>query len=163
MQLVPITDMSPPLWYEVWNAVFDPQMGDHIGADPRIVAMKPSLEVFYQNFMNAVASGNFMAWAIVKDGRYRGHVTLEKSAGEWEIGTVLVDPKDWNSGMGVRATLGGLKWAFEENGAEWVIAFTQGKDPKIPQYLHRGGFRPFMHFHVMDRATWDARWRARRT
>lgn len=163
MKFVPLDEMTPAQWHSAWGVMFDQFLGDHMGVDPALLAQKPTLEQFYDNIMAAHADHRFEAWAIVEGDTYKGHTTLDRQVGEWEIGTVLADPADWNSGTGVRATLHALKWAFEEDGAEWVVAFTQGKDPNVTRILHRGGFRPLMHFHVMDRETWDARWRARRT
>jgi len=161
MKLVHLTEMTPPQWYDAWNTMFDPSLGDYMGVDPELIAAKPTLEGFYKNLLDAHAAGRFQGWGIIKDGVYKGHVTLDKQVGEWECGVVLADPADWNRGMAIRASLHACKWAFEEDGAEWVVAFTQGKDPTIVDILHRGGFRPFINFHVMDKPTWDARWRAR--
>lgn len=161
MKLVPLDEMTPPMWFAAWNAMYDDFLGDHMGVDPALLAQKPSLEAFYENIMTAHQAGQFEAWAIVKGGVYKGHTLLDKRVGEWEIATVLVDPDDWGSGTGVRATLHALKWAFETDEAEWVVAFTQGKDPRVVEILHRGGFRPLMNFHVLDSGTWNARWRAR--
>ena len=163
MKLVHLTEMTPPQWYQVWNAMYDPVLGAHTGVDPVLLAAKPSLEGFYENVMKGHQAGVFEAWAIIKDGAYRGHTVLDKRVGEWELGTILIDPNDWSRGAGVRASLHAAKWAFEEAEAEWLLAFTQGKDPRVQEMLHRSGFRPLLHFHVMDRATWDARWRARRS
>jgi RimJ/RimL family protein N-acetyltransferase len=162
MKFVPLDEMTPPLWYHAWNAMFDQDLGDHMGVNPEIIASKPPLEVFYQRVMDSHAEGRFMAWAIVVGDEFKGYTLFDKTFGEWEIGTVLIDPKDWGSGLGARATLKALRWAFEEQDIEWVVAFTQGKDPKVAELLHRGGFRPFLHFHVLDKPTWHARWRARR-
>ena len=162
MKLVPLSEMTPPMWYTAWNAMYDGFLGDHMGVDPVLLAQKPTLEQFYDNIMNAHQAGTFEAWAIMKGGEYKGHTLLDKRVGEWEVATVLIDPTDWGSGTGVRATLHALKHAFEVLKAEWVVAFTQGKDARVVENLHRGGFRPFMNFHVLDSGTWNARWRARR-
>jgi RimJ/RimL family protein N-acetyltransferase len=162
LKLIPLDEMTPDLWYDAWTTMYDPGLADHMGVDPNLVRVPPTLKEFYQNIMDAHRAGRFMGWAITAGGVFKGHAILDKQLGEWEIGTVLVDPADWNSGLGARATLRACQWAFEEDGAEWVIAFTQGRDPKVPELLHRAGFRPFMHFHVASKDTWDARWRARR-
>lgn len=162
MTFVPLKEMTPPQWFRAWQSMYDPAMGEHMGVDPALIAARPTLEQFYENIMRAHESGRFQAWAIEKGGEFKGYTLLDKTVGEWEVSGVLVDPRDWGSGIGARATLHALKWAFEEDSAPWVVAFTQGKDPRVPEMLHRGGFRPLMNFHVMDAETWDARWRARR-
>jgi RimJ/RimL family protein N-acetyltransferase len=162
MRFVPLEEMTPEHWYQAWSTMYDPKTADHVGVNPEITAARPPLETFYVNIMNAHRTGIFRAWAILKDSEFKGYTLLDKSAvGEWEVVTVLPNPADWGSGIGARATIHAVKWAFETDDANWVIAFTQGKDPKIPKILHRAGFRPFANFHVMDKETWDARWRAR--
>lgn len=162
MKFVHLDDLTPPLWFHAWQTMFDPALGDHMGVDAALIAAKPSLEQFYENIMRAHEAGRFEAWAITKGGSFKGYVLLDRQVGEWEISTVLTDPADWGSGLGARATIHACKYAFEQLGAEWVVAFTQGKDPKVPELLHRGGFKPLMNFHVLARETWEARWRARR-
>lgn len=163
MRFVPLDEMTPEHWYLAWSTMYDPKTAEHVGVNPAITAAKPPLEAFYTNIMAAFKSGSFRAWAILKGDDFKGYTLLDKSVlGEWEIVTVLPNPSDWRTTIGIRATQHALKWAFEEDGAGWVIAFTQGKDPSLTAQLHRGGFRPFAHFHILDRETWDARWRARR-
>lgn len=161
MKLIHLADMTPELWFEAWEVMYSPYLGDHMGVDPNLTASRPSLSDFYRNIMAAHEAGRFEAWAIVTEDGFKGYTLLDKSVGEWEVGSVLADPSDWNSGIGVRATLHALKWAFEEDESEWVVAFTQGKDPNVPRILRRGGFRPLFNYHVMDRDTWNARWAGR--
>jgi len=162
MKLVPLDEMTPEQWYRAWKTMFDPAMAEHVGISPEILAAKPHLEDFYSNIMGAYQQGRYRAWAIIgSGGDFKGYTLLDRTVGEWEITTVLLDPQDWGRGLGARASLRAGRWAFEEDNAEWVVAFTQGKDPTVADQLKRGGFRPLMNFLVMDRATWNARWRAR--
>ena len=162
MKLVPLDEMTPEQWYRAWSTMFNPQVAEHVGVNPAIIAARPSLEDFYQNVMAVHRAGTFEAWAILRGEEFRGYTLLDKSAvGEWEIVTVLTDPADWGSGLGARATIKAVKWAFEVADSEWVVAFTQGRDPRVHENLVRGGFRPFANLLVLDRQTWDARWRAR--
>ena len=133
-----------------------------MGGDPAALPPKPPLLQFYSTIMDAVEAGQFMAWGIISpDDKYVGHTILDKSTGEWEMGTVLVDESLWGSGIGVRAALTALKWAFEEDDAEWVISFVNSKDPRVERIVQKGGFRKLLHFWVMDKPTWDAKWRSR--
>ena len=157
MKLVPITEMTPDLWYYAWNAMFDPALGDVVGTDPALIAAKPPLEDFYRNITKAHEEGRLQAWAIVKDDKFRGYTLLDRTIGEWENGTVLVDPKDWSSGMGVVAAYHAFHWAFDQEGAEWVITFTQGKDPHVRNIHEKIGFRRLMNFWVLDKGTWQER------
>lgn len=161
MNFIPVQDFDDRLWYEAYLTVYNKDLAFHMGVDPSLIANPPSLVQFYENINSKVEDGKAMAWAITRKDEYQGHVILDKSTGEWEIGTVLKDEKAWGSGMGVKATLHGLKWIFEEADAEWAIAWTRGRDPKVPDMLKRGGFRPFMDFLVMDKPTWNERWHGR--
>jgi RimJ/RimL family protein N-acetyltransferase len=158
VKFVPITELSDKHWYQAYLTMFNPKLARHMGVDPLLIANPPSLVQFYQNLMNAHKEGRFMAWGIIREDEYLGHTLLDKTCGEWEIGTVLKDEKLWGSGLGVRATLRALKWAFEEQDIEWVVAFTQGRDPKVPDLLRRGGFRPLFNYHVMHRDVWKQKW-----
>ena len=161
MKLVHLKDMTPDLWYHAWNAMFDPFLGDHMGVNPQLIAAKPSIEDFYRNVLAAHEAERLEAWAIVRDGKFVGYTTLDKSVGEWENATVLADPKLWGSGMGVYATFHAFHWAFEVDGAEWVVAFTQGKDPRVARMHEKINYRRLMNFWVLDRGTWEADLRAK--
>lgn len=158
MRLVPLSELSDELWEAAWRAMYDPKLGTYVGVAPELLATPPSLVDFYANLMAAHQAGVFDAWAILKDDEFRGHVTLDKSSGEWELGCVLVRPSDWGSGLGVRAALKALKHAFVERGAKQVVAFTQGRDPHVRRILEKGGFLPVYHFWLMTDSTWRQRW-----
>lgn len=161
MNFVPVQDFDDRMWYEAYLTVYNKDLAFHMGVDPSLIANPPSLVEFYENITSKVENGTAMAWGVTRKGEYQGHVILDKSTGEWEIGTVLKNRDAWGSGMGVKATLHGLKWIFEDQGSEWAIAWTRGRDPKVPEMLKRGGFRPFMDFLVMDKPTWNERWHGR--
>lgn len=161
---IPLTDMTDAQWHDAWDTMFNPKLAAHMGVNPDIIANRPTLVQFFQNIMAAYDANKFRAWGIVRDGEYLGHVVLDKSAiGEWEVGTSVRNPENWNSGIGVRATLHALQWAFEEDGAEWVVAYTQGEDLNVPRILKRGGFRRLANLWVMDQRTWQDRWAKRLT
>ena len=163
MKLVPVQDLTDEQWYHAYLTMFDRKLAYHMGVDPALIANPPKLIEFYQNIMGVIEAGKFVGWGIIdKNGEYLGHTILDKTCGEWEVGTVLADEELWSSGVGVRATLHALRHAFTELDTEWVVAFTQGKDPKVKDILLRGGFRPFMHFLVMHRDGWKERWGRRR-
>ena len=161
MKLVPIEQLSDENWAQAHDTMYDPDLAAHMGSDPALL-QKPTLQEFYCNIMNAVEDGKFRAWALIaSDGSYQGHAVLDKSSGEWEMGAVLKDPALWSRGYGVKAALHAMRWAFEEDHADWVIAFTHGKDPRVYDIVARGGFRPFMHFWAMPKEVWADKWARR--
>lgn len=159
MRIVPIEELSDAHWADAHKAMYDPKLAEHMGSDPNLIRTPPSLEQFYMNVMDAVEAGKFKAWALLDDDdTYVGHTVLDKSSGEWESGTMLWNPQHWGSGLGVRATLYALRWAFETDGADWVIAFTNGVDPRVIRMHEKAGYQRFMHFWIFSRHTWETRW-----
>lgn len=163
MKLIHLNDLTFQHWQTALDTMFSPTLGEHMGVDPNIIAHRPTLEQFYANIMDAHERNAFQAWGIIHEGKLIGYTLLDKRIGEWEIATVLSDSSLWGSSLGARATLHALQWAFEDDEAEWVVAFTQGKDPTVREMLERGGFRPLANMLVMDKATWQTRWKARMT
>lgn len=160
MKFVPLTEMTDEQWYKCHLTTYNQELGYHMGVEPALIANPPKLTDFYQNITNAYDADMFRAWAILdNDDKFLGQVILDKSAtGEWEVGTVLADRSKWNSGIGTRATVHAMRHAFFEEGAEWVVAFANGRDGKVRDLLIRGGFRPLMNFLVMDKQTFKDRW-----
>lgn len=162
MELVHLRDLTDEQWHDVYQLMFDPRMAAQTGVNPAFIENKPSLVDFYRNLTMAFKSEKFNGWAIMRDGIFKGYTVLDKTQfGEWEVGTILLDPDDWGGGMGVRAALQALKWAFEKDNAEWVVAKVQNQDPKVERILQRGGFRAFSNILLMDKPTWNERWKGR--
>lgn len=161
IKYVPIPEYTDKMWYESYLLVYNKDLAYHMGIEPKIIVNPPTLVEFYEHITQAVEKGVFYGYAVLKDDDHIGHITLDNKIGEWEVGGVLKDPKLWGSGVGVRAVLHAMKWVFEEQERDWVIAFTFGKDPKVRKMLIRGGFKPFSNFLVMDKETWQERWARR--
>lgn len=159
MKLIPIEEFNDAQWEDIHRVMYDLKLARHMGNDAGIE--KPTLQAFYNNLMDGVEAGTFKAWGIFDGTQYKGHTVLVKTDGEWEMGTVLADEEMWSKGYGVKAALHAMRWAFEEDNAPWVVAFTNGRDPKVFDIVEKGGFKKLFHFWVMDRETWDARWRPR--
>lgn len=121
----------------------------------------PTLQAFYNKMMDELEAKRIYAWAILRDEEYIGHTILVSHQNEWEAGVALANEEDWGSGIGIRAILYALRFAFEELGLKQVIAFTNGADGKARDITIRGGFRPFFHFLMMPVEVWDAKWRGR--
>lgn len=160
-QLVPIEQLTDEQWATAHDAFYSLRMARHMGTDPAQMPPKPDLLTFYNMVMDNLEAGRFRAWVLFKDGEYVGHTILDKGNGEWEMGTALFDEDLWHTGIGVKATLHALRWAFEEDGSDWVIAFVNSRDPRVKEVVRKGGFKPFAHFWVMSKETWDAKWRPR--
>lgn len=156
MKMVPISEITDELWYEIYLTVYSKEMAYHMGIDPRLIVNPPPLVQFYESVMAQVEKGLGYGWAMVKDGKYIGHVIMDKRSGEWEIATAIPDASN-RRGYGVKATYHAMKWVFDEQGDGWIIAYTQGKDPKVKEMLSKVGFKPFMNFMVFDRRTWEER------
>ena len=156
MKLVPVERLSDQQWQAAWDMMYDLKLTRHIGTEnPQ---PKPPLQVFYNEMMDAVERGTLKAWGVVgEDGTYHGHTVLEKSTGEWEMGTVLGNEELWGSGIGFRAAMYALRWAFD-HGAQWALAFVRSRDPRVAEMVEKVGFKKFMHFYVLSRETWDERW-----
>ena len=161
MKFIPLDEMSPELWYDAWETMFDPHLANHMGIDPALLQAKPTLQDFYRNIMVAHNAGRFEGWAIVAGEQFLGYTILDKRVGEWESATVLKDEKDWSSGKGAIATMHAFSWAFETDGAEWVVAYTQGKDPRVIEMHEKAGYKRLMNFWVFPRSLWFDRWKPR--
>lgn len=153
----PLQEMSDEEWGEAHKAFYSLKLTRKMGGPTDYVT--PSLQEFYNTMMDEFDKERLVGWAIIRDGEYVGHTVLVCPHGEWEVGTALVDEGDWGSGLGVRATLYALRFAFEELGAQQVIAFAYNPDGESRGYLERGGFRPMMNFLMMPVEVWDARWK----
>jgi RimJ/RimL family protein N-acetyltransferase len=162
LELVHLRDLTDEQWHNVHSLMFDPRMAEHTGVSPELIAAKPDLVTFYRNLMMAHKADRFEAWAIMRNDKFYGYTLLDKSAwGEWELGTILTDPDNWGSGVGAKAGLLAMKWAFEKDNSEWVLAFVQNRDPKVRPMLIKAGFRPLSHALVMDKPTWERKWAGR--
>lgn len=160
MRLVPLGELTDAHWFEAWRTVYDPALAMEVGTNPQLIMTPPTLVEFYRNLTGAMEAGNFMGWGIIDGDRYLGHAVMDRTGGEWELGVVIPEQDDRHRGTGVRAALHALRWAFEDQGAEWVVAFVNHPHTDyVRDILTRGGFRKLMHFFVMDSATWDERWR----
>ena len=162
MLLVPQDEWSDTLWFEVKELIYDPALAEHLGVDPSLVPAKPDLPTFYQNYSAAHANNRAHLWAMVgAEDKFLGYAGLNKLVlGEWEISTIVADPRRRSSGLGFRAGLKTLKWAFEEDEAEWVFA-TVPPDHDVRSMAIRCGFRPFGSVVLMDRPAWNKRWAGR--
>lgn len=102
-----------------------------------------------------------MGWAIIdKDDEYIGHAILDKSSGEWELGVVVPDETRRGYGIGLRAAIYALNWAFKNEDTQWVVAWANhpGTD-FMRKFLTRAGFKKLMNFFVIDRPTFEKRWK----
>jgi RimJ/RimL family protein N-acetyltransferase len=162
LQLIHLRDLTDEQWSDVHRLMFDPRMAEHTGVSAELIAAKPDLVSFYRNIMMAHKADRFQGWAIVRGDDFLGHAILDKSAlGEWELSCVLLDPDDWGTGIGVKAALHALNWAFEKDKTQWVYASVRNKDPKVRRILRKGGFREFSNILLMDAPTWESRWQGR--
>lgn len=161
MKFVQLPDLTTRQWYDLHLSVYNKDLAYHMGTDPRLIVNAPDLNTFYLNMTKAYDDGVLMGWGILgSNNRLKGYAVLDGRAGEWELGVALINKKDWKGGVGVRAALLAMKWVFEVDKSDWVIAFAQGVDDSVKSILLRGGFRKFMSFYVMDKETWESRWKA---
>jgi len=162
MKMVPVSDFTDVEWYHAYHIVYDRETNEVMGTNPSLYVSPPPIVTFYETATQRVAQGVLQAWLFysVKDIPI-GYVLLDKTKGEWELGIAIKDTDERSKGYGARAALRALKWAFEEEHARWVVAFTQGKDLKVPQMVKRMGFEKLYHFWVMTPEVWDATWAGR--
>lgn len=160
MRYVKLEDMSDSMWEASHKAYYSLELAREMGG---VINERPPLQDFYNTMMDEIEAGRLIGWALISDenDEYLGHTVLVKPHGEWEVGTALVSKSDWGSGMGVRATLHALRYAFEEMGAKQVIAFALNPSGVSKDYLIRGGFRPFLNFLLMPVEVWESRWKGR--
>lgn len=147
-------------WYDAHRIMYDPDVNQVMGAQ-EVINNPLTLVSFYEHSIRMYDRGLLQGWLIFSNDEPKGYVVLDKRNGEWELGVAIQKEQDRNAGLGVRAGLGAMKWAFEADGSEWVTAFTQGTDTNVPRMMERMGFRRLYHIWVFDKATWDARWSGR--
>lgn len=154
----PLEELSDEEWGKAHEAFYSPELTAEMGGIPQEPV---PLQEFYNTTMDSIENGSLVAWAIIKDDEYLGHMLLVNGSGEWEIGVALVDENRWGSGVGIRAGLYALRFAFEELGAQQVIAFALGRNPNNKAQFERIGFRPFLNFLMMPIEVYDSKWRDR--
>lgn len=166
MKLVPVTEFDVNQWVETYEAVFNPEMAQRMGWD--YVALgesPPSFTEFYDDMRARISSGDMYSWGIYNsDDKMVGYNTLARTRDvpEWEIGTAVSDVGARNSGVGVRAHLEVLDFAFRSLQAEWVWAISEVQSPEVERILERGGYKRFAHFYLMHKDWYEARWGRRR-
>ena len=160
MKIIPVTDFSDSDWYHAYKFVYDKETNEVMGTDPANYTNPPTIVGFYEMTTQKVEQGILQAWLFFSKDKPVGYVLLDKTKGEWELGIAITDP-DARTGIGVRAALHALKWAFEEKKLKWVTAFTQGRDLKVPQMMRRMGFEKLYHFWVMTPEAWESNWAGR--
>lgn len=156
---VPLEEMTDSQWAASYTAFYSPELTEEMGGVVPDTIIP--LQDFYNKTMEQVERGLLKGWAIVDDEAYLGHVLLVRPHGEWEVGVALVGTETRGRGLGIRATLYALRVAFEELGAEQVVAFAHGSSGEAKGYLLRGGFRPFLNFLYMPKEVWLTRWAGR--
>lgn len=156
---LPLEEMNDAQWAAAYTAFHSPELTEVMGGQVPDTILP--LQDFYNTAMDQIEHGQLKGWAIVDDEAYLGHVLLVRPHNEWEVGVALVNGETRGRGVGIRATLYALRIAFEELGAEQVIAFAHGPDGKAKSYLTRGGFRPFLNFLYMPKEVWEQRWKGR--
>ena len=162
MRMVPIQDFNDTDWYNAYQIVYHVETNEIMGTDPEIYTHPPTIVGFYEVATQKVEQEKIQGWLFYdSEDVPTGYVVLDKTKGEWELGIAIWDPEKRGTGIGVRATLHALKWAFEEKKLKWVTAFTQGTDLKVPQMIKRMGFEKLYHFWVMTPQIWDERWAGR--
>lgn len=151
-------ELSDTEWEQLYHGSYNLKVIREMGGDG---GDKPPLQDFYNEQMDRIEAGDLVAWAIRKDDEHLGHIMLVKSSGEWEIGVAIIDDERWGSGVGIRAGLYALGFAFEELGAQQVIAFSYGRDPNTKEQFMRIGFRPLSSFLYMPVEVYDTKWRGK--
>lgn len=151
MKLIPYQDLVDSQWAELHKLSFDEEILTESGAqkfDP------PSLGEFYSITMDQIEARTYLPVAILgKDDVIVGAAQLLLGThGEWEIGVALRADKR-GFGYGPKAVISLLNLA-KEQGIEWVVAFSYGTDERVRDMLVKLGFRPFMHFYVLDVDKW---------
>lgn len=155
----PLKELSDEEWAEAHKAFYSLKLTRKMGGSTDYVT--PPLQEFYNAMMDEIEAERLIGWAIIRDGEYIGHTVLVNTPGEWEIGVALANEEDWGSGVGIRAGLYALRFAFEELGAQQVIAFAYNPDGEARGYIERVGFRPMMNFLMMPVEVWNAKWKGK--
>lgn len=156
---IPLEEMNDTQWAAMYAASYSPELIEVMGGTVPDTVIP--LQDFYNKAMDEVEQKQLVGWAIVDDEAYLGHMFLVRPHSEWEVGVALVDKETRGHGVGVRAGLYALRFAFEELGAEQVMAFTIAPDGKVKEYVTRMGFRPFLNFMYMPKEVWNDRWAGR--
>jgi RimJ/RimL family protein N-acetyltransferase len=160
VQFKHLTEFTDEDWFNAHQIMYDQAVMDVMGSQERI-PNPPTLVTYYEYSIRAHERGALEGWLIYKGDEPLGYVLLDSSNGEWELGVAIRNASDRNRGVGIRAVLHALRWAFETKGVEWVTAFSLGTDTKVPRMLKKFGFRRLYHFWVLDKATWFDKWSGR--
>lgn len=158
IRYIPLQEMDDSMWQEAHKAFFSLELNREMGGGGTEVL---PLQDFYNSTMDEIEAGNLVGWAIADGEEYLGHMLLVRPQGEWEVGVALASKERRGSGIGVRACLYALRYAFEELGAQQVIAFAHNPNGVAGDMLLRGGFVSMFHFLYMNRDMWRARWGGR--
>ena len=157
MILKHLNEFTDEDWFHAHQIMYDPAVNEIMGAQ-EVISNPLTLVSFYEYSIRANKRGLLEGWLIFSDDAPVGYVILDKRNGEWELGIAIQTEANRNAGIGVRAGLQAMKWAFETDGSEWVTAFSQGTDTRVPRMMERMGFRRLYHIWVMDMATWYDKW-----
>lgn len=165
MKLVPASEFSVEDWFSAYKVVYNAELAPLMGWDfPALGETPPSFTEFFDDWQSKSKAGNLFAWGVFDaDGKFVGYTILHRTPAvpEWELGTAIADASKRRAGIGVRATLHALKYAFEELNAEWVWAISEVKNKEVESILERGGFRRFAHFYLMRHDDFEERWAGR--
>ena len=155
-----LTDFTDEDWYHAHHIMYDEDVNREMGAQ-EVLQNPLTLVSFYEHSVRSYNRGILNGWLIFSDDEPVGYVVLDKRNGEWELGVAIQNKNNRNKGIGVRASLQAMQWAFEEDDSEWVTAYTQGTNTNVPKMMERMGFRRLYHLWVFDKATWNERWSGR--
>lgn len=160
MEYIRFEDLTDDQWAQAHKAFYSLELTREQGGTlPDVI---PSLQEFYNTTQDVIEAGNLVGWAIVDDEKYLGHALLVRPQGEWEVGVAVADKQDRGTGMGLRAALYALRYAFEELEAEHVVAFANNPNGVMRDILLRGGFKPLFHFLYITKEGWEERWARRK-
>lgn len=160
MTYIPLQDLTDEQWAQAHKAFYSLELIREMGG--AVPDRTLSLQEFYNWAHDEMEADKLHGWAIVDDEEYLGHVLLVRPQGEWEVGVAIVDKSLRGSGVGVRAGLYALRYAFEELEAEQVVAFANNPDSGVREMLLRMDFKPMFHFLYINHDAWEVRW-SRRT
>lgn len=158
LQYIRLEHLTDAQWADAHAGFYNLKVVREMGGE---IYTPLSLHEFYDETMTEIEEGRLVGWAIIKGDEYLGHMMLVNKSGEWEIGVAIIDEARWGSGVGIRAGLYALRFAFEELGTKQVIAFFQGRNPDTKEQFLRIGFRPFLNFLIMPVEVYDTKWRGR--
>lgn len=153
-------DMDDAMWAEAHKAYYSLELTREMGGPTDYEV--PTLQSFYNMMMDAIDEGQMYGWTILKDDEYAGHAALVKRETEWEVGVAVVSQEDRGRGLGIRAGLHALRFAFEELGAKQIIAFAYNPNGIAKGMIERIGFRPFLNFLMLPIEVWEEKWARRK-